>query len=457
MRRIVVAVLAIVSGISLLFLPVASRNAISAPASATSSPNLLYIAATHLWLRPINGGPAQRIATPWPAALADKSFISDLQWAPDAQRVALDDVHGRLAVVNLATGRSTVVLGTHCSKNCSMPTFQWSPNGRYLAFMQPTGKGATGVLRVWDSGAGTTRRLLGHLAGYVATPQWSHDSSRVAIETGTFDTMKSMFPQAVAVDLAGHVVHLGSGLYLSWSPDDRLIGIIRPNFCGANTCDEDELVESSAGGAPVLLARHASSLFDNPIWAPQGGGYAFDRWLLDASGHPKRRLAGPHERILTWKPDGSRVALQTYYPYQGTPDALYLSTPTGQRIHLYTDGRNSGCGACSKDTYSVAWTYGDVFAFYTPTYPNPKDVTVFTRYFVSSIANGARTRIGIPGSSDITNILGFANGGRTVVIHGGGTVYRYTVASHGLAKIATGLVQGYSTAILDPREEPTSH
>jgi WD40 repeat protein len=452
MRNYIAGMLAVVS-----LLVVSTSPTVSAAAHggtdaydvARSSPGLLYIAAGHLWLRSVGDGPARLIRTPWPASTKGGSSVSDILWSPDGQRVAQDDSEGRLAVINLDTGNITILLGRRCSSNCSPPTFAWSPNGRYLALVQPAGNRSTSILRVWDSTLGRTTRLLGHVASYVAFPAWSHDSNRIAIEVGRLDTAKNIFPEITIVDLAGHSVQLGKGQYVSWSPDDRFVGIIRPNFCGANTCDEDEIVRSSTGGVPIVLARHGSSLFNNPIWAPQARGYGFDRWLLNASGHPTRRLAGPHERILSWRPDGSQLALQTYYPYQGTPNVLYLSTPNGRRGRVYTDGRNAGCGVCSKDVYSVSWAHGNLWAFSTPVYPTPKNVTVYPKVFVSSISSGPSIRIDIP-STDIVDILGFVDGDRTVVIHAGRTVYAYDLAAHHLATIVTGVPAGYGTAILHP-------
>jgi len=446
----------IVFGVALtlfaVFAPLATgvQGRIDAFSGRSASPNLLYIAAGHLWLRPVDGGAARLIATPWPTTTKDPNVFSSFQWSPDGRRVAIDDSRQRLAVINLATRHITVLLGNRCSGDCYGPVYTWSPSGRYLAVVQPVGNGERATLRVWDSQTGRSRQLLTGLATYAAYPEWSHDSTRIAVEVGAFDVSKNAFPGAVTVDLAGHVVQLGKGLNISWSPDDRLVGIIRPNFCGANTCDEDVLVRSSAGGTPIVLARHSSSLFDTPIWAPQAGGYAFDRWILNASGHPIRRLAGPHERVLSWRTDGSRLALQTYYPYQGTPDVLYLSTPIGKRVHLYTDGWNSGCGACSKDVYGVTWGRRDLVAFSTPTYPTPKDVTVYPRFFLSSSAGGPLTRIGIS-RSEVVTILGFVDGDRELVIHAGRAVYRYSVATHRLTAIVTGVPEGYSTAVLDPR------
>lgn len=451
MKRTVLCMLALLMGI-----PMSALAHGAAPSTGTTrSPNLLYIASGRLWLRSVEGGPPRVVATPWRVMKRDGSVSSEVQWSPDGRRVAVDGADGRLAVIALAGGRVTLVQTQRCSKDCSPVTFAWSPNGRYLAFVQPLGGGETGMLRVWDSDVGRTRSLLGRVATYVAYPEWSHDSSRIGIEVGKLDVVKNVFPRAVAVDLAGHVVRLGEGMYLSWSPDDRLVGIIRPHFCGANTCDEDVLVRTAVGTDPVVLARHSSSLFDNPVWARQPQGYAFDRWLLGPRGHVERRLAGPRERVLSWRADGSRLALQTYYPYQGTPDVLYLSTPAHARVRFYSDGWNAGCGACSKDVYSVIWGHGDVFAFSTPTYPTPKNVTVHSKVFVSSTAGGPYSQVGIPGA-DVVEILGFTAHDRGLVIHAGRAIYRYNVASHQLATVVTGVPADYSSAMLDPRvDAPT--
>lgn len=449
MRRTLIVALAIAACLTATRTgPTLSGGLPSPRGTAGVSATLLYIAGGHLRLRPIDGRSVRIVRTPWSMALRGGN-APGVQWSPDARRVALDDTGERLAVINLATDRITILLGRHCVKDCTPPTYAWSPNGRYLALIQPIGGSQSAVLRVWDSGTGKTSHLLNGVSAYVAYPVWSHDSTRIAVALGRFDETKNLYPDAATVDLAGHVVRLGKGDYFSWSPDDRFLGIIRPNFCGANTCDEDELLRGSAGGPAVLLARHASSLFDNPIWAPQSRGYAFDRWLLNAAGTVTRRLAGPHERILSWKRDGTRVALQTYHPYQSNPDTLYLSTPAGKRDRVYRDGRNAGCGACSKDVYGVSWGSGDVVAFSTPTYPTPKNVTVYPRFFVRSTSGGPSVRIGIP-ASDTVNILGFVGGNREIIIHAGKTVYRYTIGARRLDAVVTGIAPGYTTAVLDP-------
>lgn len=452
MWRIVLAVLAtlgasIVCGA--LPSPAAWQSHGAALAAGNRSPDLLYIAARQLWLRSVDGGPARLVPLPWPAASRDGSLVSSVQWAPNTQRVAVDDGRGRLAIVKLASGHLTVLLGRRCAKNCPDLPFQWSPNGRYLAFLRPIGSGEHAILQIWDSSTGKTRQLASGVAGYVASPDWSHDSTRVAVAIGTMDPIKNRYPTMIAVNMSGQVVRLGSGLMASWSPDDRLIGLLHANFCGANTCDEDEIVLHSNGSAPVVLARHSTSLFDNPVWAPQPGGYAFDRWLLNAGGHPIRRLAGPHERILSWRTDGTRLALQTYYPYQGTPDVLYLATPAGMRQKMYTDGWNQGCGACSKDVYDVVWSQGTAIAFATPAYPTPKNVDVHPKLYLSPASGGASVRIPIS-VADYADILGFVERDSAVIIHSGKALYRYDVPSGRVTTLATGLVSQYSPAILEP-------
>jgi len=418
---------------------------------AFSSPNMIYVAAGHLWIRSVDAGPARLILTPWPMNGRLSGGTTGVQWSPDARRVALDDGAARLAVIDLAGGHTAVLLQRRCARNCLAPTYTWSPDARYLAIIQPTpGHGAVATLSVWDSSRGTMHRLVGNVPTFVSAPYWSHDSSRIAINTGQFNSIKDHYPNLEIVSLAGQVLRLGKGEMAAWSPDDRLVAAISPNTCGANTCDENELIYSSSGGRAITLMRHSSSLFDNPYWAPQPTGYAFDRWLLNRAGRTTRTLAGPRERIDSWAPDGSHVALQTYYPYQGTPDVLSIAQPSGRRVRIYQDGRNSGCGACSKDVYGVIWSHdGQRFAFSTPTYPTPRNVTVYSRVFLSPIAGGTRTRIRAPGS-DYVDVMAFVDQDQELVVRDGTAVYRYVIARRRLTPIASGL--GLASAVeIDPR------
>jgi len=411
---------------------------------AAGSPGMIYVAVGHLWMRSVDGGTARMIATPWSMAGQKDESTPGIQWSPDARRIALDNGTGRLAVINLANGHTTVLLQRRCARNCFPPVYTWSPDARYLAIIQPTvAKDAVGTFVVWDSSRGTIRRLAGNVPTAVSSPYWSHDSTRIAINTGQFDSIKDHYPDLEIVDLAGQLVRLGKGEMAAWSPDDRLIAAVSPNTCGASSCDENELVYPSTGGRAIVLMTHSSSDFNNPYWAPQPTGYAFDRWLLNRSGHIVRTLAGPHERIDSWTPDGSHVALQTYYPYQGSPDVLYIVQPSGHRVRTYQDGRNSGCGACSKDVYGVIWSHDSQrFAFSTPTYPTPRNMTVHSKVFLSPIlsskAGGTRTRIPLPGS-DYVDVIGFVDQDQELVIRSGKVVYRYAIATHRLTPIVSGL------------------
>jgi hypothetical protein len=421
------------------------------PGGTAAAPDVLYISGAHLWLQAVDGGARRLVRAPWSMAIPNgSSFAPGVQWSPDSRRLALDDGRSRLAVVNLANGHVTMLLSRRCAKNCIGPTYQWSPNGRSLAILQPTPKGDVSILRVWDSSRGTTRRLLGGIPTYTGGLAWSRDSARLAVSTGKFDVIKSIFPSATIVDSNGHARTLGKGSSSSWSPDDRLLASIVSHTCGANTCDDDEVVRPSSGGPAITLISHILNIFEGPEWAPQPQGYAFDRWLLNASGHITRRLAGLRERVDSWERDGSHVAIQSYHPYESTPDALSISTRQGKRVHLYTDGPNQGCGACSKDVYRVTWSRGgQLVAFVTPEYPTPKMVTVYPMFFISSVDGGSLTRISIPGT-DYSDILAFVDNDQALIIWSGKTIYRYDIPSRRLTVLATGIVPSAGIPAIDP-------
>lgn len=446
-HRPFIAIAALVAAASVV---VADRSApLFQPALADLAPmpdRVLYIANAHLWLKPVDGGAAQKVPAPWPVSRAQYGS-ANLQWSTNHQWLALDDTRSRLAVIDLIHDHTTILMGQTCGRNCAPPVFAWSPNSRYLAFLKEPANGQRAVLSVWDSATNRTRTLLTDVSSYVASPEWSHDSTRIAVPVGRFDTIRSVFPSIEVVTLNGSTISLGKGTDPRWSPDDRFVGIISPYTCGANTCGEDVLVAPSSGGKAVLLRRHSSSLFDDPIWSPLTHPYVFDRWELNASGHPVRQLAGPHEITLSWNPTGTRLALQTYYPYQGTPDVLYLSTLSGTRTRLYKDGWNAGCGACSKGGYSLAWSTGDSFAWTTPTYSTVKNVIVNPKVYVSSLTGGSPTHVPVP-SRYLTTLLGFADNGRLLVIHDGSSLYTYAPATSGLVTLARGVLNGYDSAFL---------
>jgi hypothetical protein len=253
------------------------------------------------------------------------------------------------------------------------------------------------------------------------------------------------------VSLTGQSRTLGKGAFAGWSADDRFVALVHGNQCGANTCDDNELVRRSFSGPVITLARHVNSNFENTDWAPQPAGYAFDRWLLDSGGHIAQRLTHGSERTDSWEPDGSHVALQTYHPYYMTPDALFISTPGGKRVHLYTDGRNAGCGACSKEVYTVTWgSAGRLIAFSTPQYPTAKFVIVYPKFFLTTIAGGPLTRIQVP-STNLVDTLGFVDNDQELVILSGSKIYRYLISTRRLCVIASGV-----TAVAQPPIYPAA-
>jgi Tol biopolymer transport system component len=426
-----------------------AHSVATAATSVVLLPKIMYLAGGHLWIRPVSGGTPLLIRTPWPMGTNPDNAVG-VQWSPDGRRVALDDGRSRLAVINLVTGHQTVLFGHRCTGlNCSAPAYAWSPNARYLAIVDQGGNAS--ALGVWDSSRGTQTILLGGVTANFSGLDWSHDSQWIVVETGKVDFVTGVLPTVRALNLNGQMRTLGKGAFAGWSADDRFVAVVHSNQCGANTCDDNELVRRFSGGPIITLAKHVNSNFENTVWAPQPAGYAFDRWLLGPNGHIARRLTHGSERTDSWSPDGSHVALQTYYPYYSTPDTLFISTPGGKRVHLYTDGRNAGCGACSKDVYGVTWAAtGRLIAFTTPEYPTPKFVTAYPKAFLTTIDGGPLTRIPVPGTNFV-ELLGFVDNDQELVIRSGRKIYRYVIATHSLTTIATGV-----TALAQPSIYPTT-
>jgi hypothetical protein len=359
-------------------------------------------------------------------------------------------------VIDLTSGHQTVLPVRSCATNCGPPLFTWSPNSRYLGILRQYGDGTYADLLIWDRTSGSMRALTNKVSGYVSTIDWSHDGSRMLVSLGKFDSIRSIFPTATIFSVSGQSRTLSKGIGYGWSPDDRFVGIVRSHVCGANTCDDAEEVQPSAGGPVITLIQHILSTFEYSEWADAtltgGPRYAFDRWLLGPVGHVFRRVAKPKERVDGWASDSSRVAVQTYHPYEETPDALYVSTPQGARVHLYTAGRKDSCGACSKGTYQVIFGQcaSTLVAFATPAYPTPVKLTpVYPKLFLAHSNGGAETRIQVPGND--TYPVSFADHDTALLIESGGKLYRYGIANNSLTQIASGV-----TTLANPPLSPSA-
>lgn len=198
---------------------------------------------------------------------------------------------GEIAVVSADGSRPTVL--THDKVTELSP--KWSPDGRAIAYVRPTGR----VSQVWLMNAdGGGRHALTHLPqGVVGGTEWSS---------------------------------------IDWSPDGSRIAFIayrnNPNNAGASQL---WVANARTGAATLLLPMRigVSSGVDSPAWSPDGRWIALTRTnrhtpyqilLFSLATH---RLSGLGQGTdPAWSPDGRRIV------FTGAKGMLHVMDPNGKHV-----------------------------------------------------------------------------------------------------------------------------
>jgi TolB protein len=247
----------------------------------------------------------------------------------------VDGAFGVAAVAPDGTGPETLV------GRAEGPAY--SPDGRWIAYAEPPGRGRRGGLRIARAD-GTARRVLTrNTLGGDGAPAWSPDGRTIVFHRyvsgeGSFEA--TVF--SVRRDGTGRR-RLARGLFPAWSPRGEIafvhqvsatppftdgICALRPDGRGLRRLTRDSrdsaphwspggmnIVFSRAGGMArvradgmdaVRLARRGAE----PAWSPDGRRIVFSRgdalWTMRADGTQTRRLTAPatnHEfNAPDWQP-----------------------------------------------------------------------------------------------------------------------------------------------------------
>jgi dipeptidyl aminopeptidase/acylaminoacyl peptidase len=308
---------------------------------------------------------------------------------------------------------------TFGEKSSSDP--QWSPDGKWLAFLRQTGKGAREsnpegkknlfLLRADGGEAEPLTDLKADVAGFA----WSPDSSRLAFvmpdpkteaeekrEKGKDDwrwheeeiKYNRLYVIALAKDEEGkreprrlteqdyNVSGPFGGADITWSPDGKQIAFThtRAPFADDWTSADVSIVEVESGATRPLAATAAAEA--QPRWSPDGARIALvisddpPRWafhgqiaVIPAEGGTPRRLPETYDgmpSLLGWSADGKRLYFQEA---RGVHTQLYaLEVETGESVAL-----NPGEGVLLDASLSPSRAH---FGFTMQTWNQPKEAFV---------------------------------------------------------------------------------
>ena len=238
---------------------------------------------------------------------------SSPRWSPDGRTLAYSGSgEGRsgLWLYDLASGGSRFLTEVHTTDHFlghqARKNFEWSPDGRFIAFVgaEPPGPEPVSDVRVYKRILYKTRTSF---SDDRLTHVWIVDvqSSRVRVLTpGTFDEHS-----------------------ISWSPDGGRIAFVSNHSedPDANYSDDLWTVDVSSGEVTRVTDTEAAEF--SPRWSPDGRYLAFLGWtrplntkdspaedtqlfLISPSGGGIRNLTGSLNRRVTnisWHPDGTHI------------------------------------------------------------------------------------------------------------------------------------------------------
>jgi putative cell wall-binding protein len=207
-----------------------------------------------------------------------------LDWSPDATRVAFFDWERGLVVHEVASGRQRVVVETWPHEYVRV---DWAPHGETIAISSGGDWPGPHPELLVDSDGSNVRRMR------IIGDDNSDDGSYPFSETF----------QAWAPDGSAFLLHNPEGLHLVDAADIDQRRLVAPGGRAVRCCD--------------LLA---ASWFDRrEVWSPDGqrfvyitnaGSDAMELWIGHLDGSPGRRL-DRGGRAAAWSPDGRLVAYRT--------------------------------------------------------------------------------------------------------------------------------------------------
>jgi WD40 repeat protein len=253
-------------------------------------------------------------------------------------------------LVDLETGARTPLPESIVGTNDVTSDYAVSPDGSWLAFTGPIGKGqgkaifvanldGTRVEQVTSVDAG---EVLGRPYGGGGEPAWSPDGSKIAYVGGQDVWSSNVFVLDLATGATTQVTDEPDGWTSAptFTPDGESI-VYSARLRGADSKDEvsEVRIVPITGGRSVRLVGGDGTNAEDSALSPDGSLLYYSCWdrswgsgglcLANADGTDARVLVGGGllgDLAGSWSPDGTRIAYGTWPPFS----INVVDVPTGE-------------------------------------------------------------------------------------------------------------------------------
>ena len=403
------------------------------------------------------GGSERKVAD---AYIDPYTLGSLVHWSPDGQNLLVtdrsspQDSHAGLLLISIENGQREMLFTSNAPY---LATAAYSPDGKYIAFVQGAGFLAQEVF-VFRTDTKETRQLTSDKA-YVSGLTWTPDSKSIL-----FSSSRSGLQALWRISAAGgNPMHLPSGIEYPSGPTVALNGArlaFVSEHLNVNVWRTPGPAAKSPGAATKLIASSRGQY--DFSYSPDGTKIAFgsDRsgpneiWICNSDGsNPVQltSLANSATGTPRWSPDGKQIAFDSRL--EGHSDIFVISAEGGKARRLTEGPSESAVPSWSHDGKWVYFASDRTASF--EIWKTPVDGG--TALQVTHLGGSAQTAAGFMDSFEDGTFLYYRRSAGTYV----GTIWRMPVQGGESVRLlepvpfASWGVFGHAIVYIDSSNKPT--